>query len=434
MPLRRRAALLATAASTLAALTALGGPAQAASADPAPTATGTATGTAAAAPAPTRADLYGAGDPTYDGVWRQSYAIRAVNRSGYFASTSAVGWLLAQQCADGGWPSYRPDTAKPCDPKTEDTNATGEAVDTLRAMSPGGVSRQALDRGQAWLRTVQNADGGWSYNPGGPSDPDSTAIALGALGEDAAMKAGAKGRSPYEALRAFQFGCAAEAADRGAFGYPGTDGKLAPNAKATADALSGMAAANLTTYTETETAPPTPKAADCTADPKAYDTLDPHAAAFAAADWLAAQLRAGGGHLDAVTPGSDTPTPDYGTTADAAAALAVLRPADAKAAYTWLAANAGAWAKGNPAALAQLIFAADAVQGGRTLAGGADPVAQLIALGPAPTKRPTGAMTKADSDKGDASSSSTTWIIVGAVFVASAGAGILLSGRKRRRA
>src|SRR5690242_6003524 len=118
MPLRRRAALLATAASTLsalAALTALGTvAAPAALADSTPTATGTPTGTAAAAPAPTRADLYGAADPTYDGVWRQSYAIRAVSRSGYFPGGGAVAWLLAQQCADGGWPSYRADTAKPC--------------------------------------------------------------------------------------------------------------------------------------------------------------------------------------------------------------------------------------------------------------------------------------------------------------------------------
>jgi hypothetical protein len=431
MPLRR-AALLATAASTLTALTALGTPA--AVADPAPTATGPATGTAAAAPAPTRADLYGAADPTYDGVWRQSYAIRAVTRSGYLAGSSAIGWLLAQQCADGGWPSYRADTAKSCDPKTEDTNATAEAIDALLATQPGGAGRQALDRGQAWLRKVRNADGGWSYNPGGPSDPDSTALALGALGQDAAGQADAKGKTPYDALRGFQFGCAAKPAARGAFGYPGTDGKLTPNAKATADALSGMAQANLTTTAaRAATAPPTRKAPDCAVNPAAYATLDPQSAASAAADWLAAQLRAGGGHLNASAPGSDKPTPDYGTTADAVVALAALRPADAKAAYTWLTANAGSWAKGNPAALAQLIVACDAVHGDRTLAG-ADPLQQLIALGPAPTKRPTGAETHAEGAKDDdASSSSTTWIIVGVVFVASAGAGILLSGRKRRR-
>ncbi|NUP40430.1 MAG: hypothetical protein HOY76_26275, partial [Streptomyces sp.] len=89
MPLRRRAALLVTAASTLTALAA-----PTALADTAPPATTT-------APAVPRSDLYGAGDPTYDGVWRQSYAEMAVSRSGYFVSAGATAWLLAQQCADG---------------------------------------------------------------------------------------------------------------------------------------------------------------------------------------------------------------------------------------------------------------------------------------------------------------------------------------------
>lgn len=412
MPLRRRAALVAAAATTLTALTA-----PIALADTtAPTATATAT--------PSRADLYGTADPTYDGVWRQSYAEIAVARSGYFAGAPATAWLLAQQCADGGWPSYRKDTAKACDPKTEDTNATGIAIQALRIVQ-SSQSGGAVDRATAWLHSVQNADGGWSYNPGGPSDPDSTAVVMGALGREAGLAPNAKGKSPYDALLGFQFGCDAAPADRGAFGYPGTDGKLTPNAKATADAVHFLAEAHLAGYAYASPSTPAapPKAADCTANPKAYAALDPNAAASAAAGWLLARLHAGGGHLTAVTPGATTKTPDYGTTADAVIALNALgRFDDTKATSSWLGAESAAWSKGNPAALAQLTLA------------GADrtgALRQLIALGPAPTKRPTGAISKADEK--DSSSNGSTWIIVGVVFVASAGVGLLISGRKRRQ-
>lgn len=422
MSLRRRAALLVTAASTLTALAA----APAALADTAPTST---PGTPSA-PTATRADLYGAGDPTYDGVWRQAYAEMAISRSGYFASAKATAWLLAQQCADGGWPSYRADTAKPCDPKTEDTNATGIALQALR--QTGNVS-PAVQRGLDWLAKVQNADGGWSYNPGGPSDPDSTAVVIAGLGANAARKPNAEGKSPYDALRGFQFGCSAAPADRGSFGYPGTDGKLTPNAKATADALRGLADAGLT-GTGDATATASPAAPDCAADPNAYASLDPKGTAAAAGAWISAQLAKGGGHLTAVAPGADAPVPDYGTTADAVVALAAAgRQAEAKTTYTWLAANSASWSKGNPAALAQLVLAANAAQTSSDSA-----LQQLIALGPAPTKRATGAETSTDREKDDddggLSSSTTTWIVVGVVFAASAGFGILLAGRKRRQA
>ncbi|CAG6392709.1 hypothetical protein NMG29_30055 [Streptomyces cocklensis] len=418
MPLRRRAALVAAAATTLTALTA-----------PIALADTTAPAAATTTAAPSGGDLYGTADPTYDGVWRQSYAEIAVARSGYFVNGSATAWLLAQQCADGGWPSYRKDTAKACDPKTEDTNATGLAVQALGAVQ-SSQSGAASKRAVAWLHTVQNADGGWSYNPGGPSDPDSTAVVIGALGREASLAPNAKGKSPYDALLGFQFGCDAKPADRGSFGYPGTDGKLTPNAKATADAVHGLAAGGLagSAYASPSTAAAPPKSADCDGNPQAYAKLDPNAAASAGADWLLAQLRAGGGHLTAVTPGADTPTPDYGTTADAVIALdGIGRSTDAKATSTWLGANSAAWSKGNPAALAQLVLSgAD-----RFATGGTAPLQQLIALGPAPTKRPTGASVKAD-EKHD-SSSRTVWIVVGVLFVAGIGAGLLLSARKRRK-
>lgn len=418
MPLRRRAALVAAAATTLTALTA---PTALADTTAPPQATTTA--------APSRGDLYGAGDPTYDGVWRQSYTLLALHATGVIPGTRAVSWLLAQQCEDGGFPSYRPDTAKPCDPKLEDTNATGIAVQAIKAT---GLQSDVASRAENWLLRVQNADGGWSYNPGGPSDPDSTGVVIGGLlaagGSAAAQHPAGGGRTPAMALGAAQFGCAAKPADRGSFGYP-ANGKVTVNAKATADAVRGAAGAGF--LVTAPTANSAPVAPDCAADAHAYDALSPSAMARAGAAWLVAQLTASGDHLTAVTPGADTATPDYGTTADAVVALAATGElTTAKAGYAWLAANSAAWAKGNPAALSQLILAARAT-GNDPRSANADLVQQLTALGPAPVERPTGASKAADKDDGP-SGSASTWIIVGVFFVASAGVGLLISGRKRR--
>jgi hypothetical protein len=414
--MRRRAATLAAAACVLTALMA---PAASASAPP--------------------AGLYGASDPTYDGVWRQSYALLALHTEDVTPAASAVGWLTGQQCADGGFPSYRADAATACAPKAEDTNATGIAVQALAAL---GGHTDTVARATAWLKTVQNADGGWSYNPGGASDPDSTAVVLGAFtatGTDPAGVTAKSGKSPYDALRGFQSGCTAKAADRGAFTYP-TNGTPTVNAKATADAVRASQGAGFVVAAPSAGAAAT--APQCGAGGDVYASLGPKASGSAGAAWLSAQLTAGGGHLTAVTPGAAKPTPDYGTTADAVVALAAGGQRTAAAsAYAWLTANAGAWAHANPAALAQLILAAHATGNDPRKAGGADFVQQLTALGPAPTARaattasasPSTTVSAEDEDGGKDSSGAGTWVIVGVVFVASIGVGLLLSARKRRQ-
>jgi hypothetical protein len=413
MPLRRRAATALAAATALTALTA---PAALAAAPP--------------------AGLYGAGDPTYDGVWRQSYALLALHTAGVTPAASATAWLAGQQCADGGFPSYRASTATPCAPKAEDTNATGIAVQALVAL---GGHDAAVGKATAWLKKVQNADGGWSYNPGGASDPDSTAVVLGAFtatGTAPQTMRTAGGRTPYDALRGFQSGCAAKAADRGAFTYP-MNGRKAVNAKATADAVRASQGAGFVVRPAgSEVAAAAPACTGASGDP--YATLGPKASGLAGAAWLAAQLTAGGGHLTAVTPGADKPTPDYGTTADAVVALAAGgQNAAAKAAYTWLAGNSASWAHGNPAALSQLILAAEATGADPRSAGGADLVQQLANLGPAPaaakaSATPT-ATDQAQHKKDKSGSSLGVWVVVAVVFVASIGFGMLLSTRKRRQ-
>ncbi|MCM2428646.1 prenyltransferase/squalene oxidase repeat-containing protein [Streptomyces sp. RKAG337] len=374
---------------------------------------------AASADTPLPPGLYGTGDPTYDGVWRQSYALLALDTAGVKPADSAVAWLTGQQCADGGFPSYRADPAKACDAKTEDTNATGIAVQALTALGgKDAIVKKATD----WLTSVRNKDGGWSYNPGGASDPNSTGVVIGA---QSAV------REASDSLKAFQFGCDAKAADRGAFGYP-MNGKLTVNAKATADAVRGAHGAGFVVAPSTTNVVAT--APDC-ASPDAYKKLDADGAASAGGAYLTTQLTAGGGHLTAVTPGADKPTPDYGTTADAVIALAAIHQRDtAKTSYDWLAKNSATWSKGNPAALSQLILAAHATGNDPRSAGGADLVQQLTNLGPKPAAVASASPSPSDkTEKKDDKSSSATWWIVGVFFVASIGVGFLVSGRKKKQ-
>ncbi|WP_431961232.1 prenyltransferase/squalene oxidase repeat-containing protein [Actinacidiphila sp. bgisy160] len=350
----------------------------------------------AAAPAA----LYGDADPTYDGVWRQSYALLALHAADTEPAGDAVEWLAKQQCADGGFASYRPDPAVPCDPKTEDTNATAIAVQALAVHGQDFAVKRAAE----WLAKVQNRDGGWSYNPGGASDADSTGVVVGGLkaaGTDV-KSVTTDGRSPYDALRSLQLACGKK--DGGAFAYQpdAKSGALVANAKATTDAVRAVEGAGFVVEAPDRDVPVRSECGGSASD--------------AGAAWLGARLAAGGGHFDAVTPGSDQKTPDFGTTADAVIALAAGGHLDAaKGAYNWLAANSAAWAKDNPTALAQLALAAYAT--GNPMR---DHVTRLTALGPVAQQKP------------DSSGGGSVWWIVGAGLVAGIGIGVLLAGRKHR--
>ncbi|MFD8071106.1 prenyltransferase/squalene oxidase repeat-containing protein [Streptomyces sp. NPDC059718] len=351
-------------------------------------------------PAAAPAALYGEADPTYDGVWRQSYALLALHAADTEPAGDAVEWLAKQQCADGGFASYRPDPTAPCDPKTEDTNATAIAVQALAVHGQDFAVKRAAE----WLAKVQNRDGGWSYNPGGASDADSTGVVIGGLkaaGTDV-KSVTTDGRSPYDALRSLQVACGKK--DGGAFAYQPDpkSGALAANAKATADAVRGAEGAGFVVEAPDRDVPVRDGCGGSASD--------------AGAAWLAGGLTAGGSHFEAVTPGSDQKTPDFGTTADAVVALAAGGHLDAaKGAYNWLAANSAAWSKDNPTALAQLALAAYAT--GNPLR---DHITQLSALGPVAEQKP------------DSSGGSSVWWIVGACLVAGIGIGVLLAGRKHR--
>ncbi|GLF93924.1 prenyltransferase/squalene oxidase repeat-containing protein [Streptomyces yaizuensis] len=386
---------------------------------------------AATTPSPSAvlpAGLYGTGDPTYDGVWRQSLALLAQDTAGVRPARQAVDWLTAQSCANGAYPAYRTDTTGDCGPKSlPDTNATAAAVQALAAL---GGRESAVEKSVTWLKSVQNADGGWSYNPGGASDANSTSLVIGALAAAGERPDGARsegGKSPYDALLTFARPCD-DREHAGAFVYqpeqPGIVGD------STAAAVTAAAGKGLVVAPDTKSAKTGTEAAGKAAGCGPAKTLAE--AAGNGAGYLAAALAKTGQLLQPPLPGSSDPEPkpDFGTTADAVVALAAQgRAADARKALTGLERDASGWAKeSGPAAYAQLVLAAHAMGGDPRDFGGTDLVAALNATGPEP-ERASAATGKAD----DSGSGAGTWWFAGALLAAAAGVGFLFTGRRRNR-
>jgi len=377
--------------------------------------------------------LYGTADPEFDGVWRQSLAVLAQRTQDLRPAPAAVGFLTGQQCADGGFAAYRADVAEPCDAAAEDTNATAAAV---QALSAAGGERKAVDKGVAWLKKIQNEDGGWGFNPGGPTDANSTAVVVGALaavGEEPAKTAADGGSSPYDALAALQLGCDAKKAERGAYAYqPEDDGALFPNDYATAAAVlagtgNGLGAGLAEKGAGGGKDEPV-EAGACTDDPS------PAQAADAGAAYLAQKLAAGDGHLPMMTGEG----PDHNATAVAVLALAAGgHGSAAREPYGWLERDRStlAWSKENPAALATLILAAAAVDADPgAFAGDTDLVARLNATGPQPKAAEPAADTAAEEESSDDGGPGVAvWSLLAVGLAAGAGIGLLASARRKRR-
>ncbi|WP_207957927.1 hypothetical protein [Streptomyces sp. YIM 98790] len=430
---RRTAAGLAVAAAT-AVLLPVAGPAL-----PSASAHGSAT-----------EGLYGDGDATWDGVWRQSWSLLALHSAGITPGEEAVHWLTGQQCEDGAFPTYRAGTEEPCGQDTvRDTNATAAAIQALAAL---GGHEEAVAEALLWLLDVRNEDGGWPYTPGDATDANSTAVVLGAFAsvQDPAYQEEI-GSSP-DALGALQLDCTADASQRGAFAWqPEADGELFANDLATVDAVLAASGSGLL-VTPGEESGAAPRPMEC--DPPAVHEDAPRADAEAGAAYLAARLAAGGQHLNNdLTDGS----PDYLGTAKAVLALAAGGfAAETAGPVEWLQQHHGEWAghRENPTALAALALAAHAAGADPRDFGGTDLIAALAALGPEPQTPLEGASDGAGTDDGKGTGdgngdgngdgtpgnaredvadedSGSLWWLVGVGLLAGAGLGLLLALRRR---
>ena len=158
--------------------------------------------------------LYGSQDATFDGVYRHSLVMLGLTAHGQKLPTAAVQWLIAQQCADGGFEPYRADTTKPCTPPDptnyvgEDTNSTAAAAMALAAAGQKSRAMRAID----YLRSAQTSDGGFAYYVGGSSDVNSTAMAILAMRSNGIAPASVQnsGKNAYAFLSGNMLGCASK--------------------------------------------------------------------------------------------------------------------------------------------------------------------------------------------------------------------------------
>jgi hypothetical protein len=270
-----------------------------------------ATGAAASVTTHNAADvgLFGAGDPSFDGAFRQSLGLLAEQAAGIH-DTAAIKWLVDQQCPDGGWTAYRADLSKPC-PATdltnfvgEDSNSTALAVQALHAL---GVTPK--HDAAAFLHSLQDSDGGFPLLKGSGTDPNSSALvvqAIRAVGQDPAGATWTTGgHTAIDALMTSWLGCSSS--DVGAFSSPYSSGH--------GDLVSSVQAVwgvEQQAFPFTTTAATTQPAPDCSGGPV---TPTPQQAGQYAATWLAGKVGTNG----YLTTGS---SPDYSLTAQGALAMA----------------------------------------------------------------------------------------------------------------
>ena len=313
------------------------------------------------------AGLYGAADPTYDGVFRQSLALMGLAANEVAPPVAAITWLLRQQCADGSFQAYRADVTQPC-PKPDpsaftgpETNSTAMALMAMMALDDSRVQLPrrtlsavvtAADRAGAWLVRQQNADGGWPYYAGGASDANSTGLSLSAV----LTQAPSPSIPAYRKASRF-LGTLAGACPAGGIAYQAGS---AVDALSTAQGLVGLAG-------------PMP-----VSGPRRLAAAAPcsNTSTAKAASYLARGL------ADDGTLPSFSGEPDYSTTATAVLGLVGAgqgRTAVAKATAT-LKANARAYVTGsgvNPGNAGLLLMVAEATGSSPTRFGGLNLVSTL---------------------------------------------------------
>jgi len=259
---------------------------------------------ATSAPARTDVGLFGATDPTYDGVLRQSYALIGLTAVGVTPPPSAVAWLVQQQCASGAFMGYRTGSCSAADLTTytgTDTNSTAAAAIALLAVGESKPGRAAV----RWLVGAQGADGGWPWLAGLASDPVSTGMVMQALRvEDRDSK---PLRTAIRRGAAWIRGNVSDcSASRESFGGLGFSSQSVPDGFSTAAALIGFAGPlTALSATQSQAAP----SVQCSRDVSA---------AGAMSRFLVSALTRNGGAIPGLL---DASQPDWNATAFAIIAL-----------------------------------------------------------------------------------------------------------------
>jgi hypothetical protein len=310
--------------------------------------------------------LFGEQDPTYDGVYRQSLSLIALDAAGARIPKASVKWLLRQQCGNGRFPSYTDLTGK-CG--VGEVDSTAMATIALKRIGERRAARAAL----TWLVRQQTDAGGWEFNAGFGPNANSTGLAVQAM---IAMKvdptASETDRNGLQFLRSLQLRCKADAASRGALDYQPQE-PLTANDFATAQATQAMAGSSLPVRPAATRA--MRPALTC---PKDGSQPSPSAVA---AGYLGRTISA----HDGAIPGVFGPGPDLGSTANAVMSLVAAgygTGAIAKAVST-LETNAASFTRDPsdavlPASAAALALTAHATGGNPRSFGGTNPVRDIL--------------------------------------------------------
>ncbi len=311
--------------------------------------------------------LFGQQDATYDGVYRQSISLIALDTAGARVPAASVRWLKRQQCDNGRFPSFRADLTAACG--VGDSNATALATIAFKRLGEGGAARDAVN----WLLDQQTGSGGWEYSTGWGPDSNSTGLviqALIAMNIDPATVA--KRHTGPEFLRGLQLRCSADVADRGALDYQ-DETPLVANNFATSQATQALAGSTLPV--EPAVAAGTLPALAC---PK--EGTQPSASAVAAG-YLGRTISDNEGGI----PGDFGPGTDLGSTANAVLSLVAAGYGSEQVAsgMTTLATNAVAFTRDaedavRPAAAAALVLAAYATEGDPRSVGSTNPVRDIL--------------------------------------------------------
>lgn len=217
----------------------------------------------------TPAGRFGSSATDFDVTINQVWAMLGLFRAGVAVPPSAVTYLAAQQCGDGGVRGTL--EAEPC---VSDPDATAFAAQAFLATG----NTAAADKALTFLQDRQAADGSLVNASGEGANANTTGMAAQAFA--------AGGRSgPLAAatafLRSLQWGCSAPEADRGGIAF--TAATMAINAdnvaaavRATPQATLGLAGGSLLTVSHAGQAPGT-TAMDCTVVPVIVPAVAPAA-------------------------------------------------------------------------------------------------------------------------------------------------------------
>ena len=130
------------------------------------------------------AGLYGTIDPTYTGVDHQALAILGLDSVGVSPNKAAVKWLVAQQCLDGSFKSYRASIRTACGPSDAvnysgpNTNSTALAALALNASGKTAQAKRAVKWLTKATAMAPNGKTGIAYYPGSGALPDTNSSGL----------------------------------------------------------------------------------------------------------------------------------------------------------------------------------------------------------------------------------------------------------------